>query len=223
MVVATLLALGLILHALIAVGVEEHDLKVAKQDAFDSIYALSHARSVAYAANAEESRWLLDPAHATDYERAFARDSAALMTLPPGTPLATVLHREDSGEHVAGFSGYLADELHNITFNGEREAAEDTLKSFEQYLKIDADIRRMAHTDAVTACIGTNPGQSAWAFTQFNNALARTLKINQDVFDDQVSAGFAALKGMEWKASIGAALIAIFAVLGLSARIREYE
>jgi hypothetical protein len=223
LVVATLLSLGLILHALIAVGVEEHDLKVAREDAFDSIYALSHARSVAYAANAEESRWLLDPAHASDYERAFAQDSADLMTLPPDIPLATVLRREDSGEHVAGFSGYLADELHNTTFPGEREAAAATLTSFDQYLKIDAHIRSLEHPDAVTACIGTNPGDSGWAFTQFNKALTRTLEINQDVFKDEVAAGLSALKGMEWKASIAAALIAIFAVLGLSARIREYE
>lgn len=224
---ATLLALGLTLYGLIAVSVEEHDLKVAKEDAFDSIYALSHARSVAYAANAEESRRLLDPAHAPDYERAFAQDSAALVTLPAGVPLDRLLRREDDGERVAGFSGYLADEWHNITFDGEKEAATDTLKTFEKYLTIDADIRRLEreghHAEAIALCTGSNPGELDWAFAQFDDALQRTLKINQTVFDDKKRAGFSALNHMEWKASIAAVLIAILAVSGLSARIREYE
>jgi hypothetical protein len=223
---ATLLALGLTLHALIAVSIEEHDLKVAKEDAFTSIHALSQARSVAYAADAEESRWLLDQAHAADYQRAFTQDSAALVTLPASMPLEALLRREDDGGQVRGFSGYLADEWHNITFPGEREAAAQTLKTFEQYLTIDAEIRGLEreghHAEAVTLCTGTNPGEADWAFAQFDAALKETLEINQKVFDEEVAAGFSGLDHMELKASIVAVLIAVFSVLGLSARIREY-
>ena len=37
-----------------------HELKVAKEDAFDSVRALWLARAVAYDANSDGSRWLLD-------------------------------------------------------------------------------------------------------------------------------------------------------------------
>ena len=77
--------------------------------------------------------------------------------------------------------GYLADELNNITFAGELAAAEETLLKFLDYLKIDQQIRDLKdERQAVDLCLGTQPGQSDWAFDQFDQALGKTIKINRD-------------------------------------------
>jgi len=223
---ATLLTFGLCWFALGAMGAEEHDLKVAKEDAFDSIHALWQARAIAYQANAEESRWLLDPAHAEEYQRGFNADVNQLAKLPQGEPLDAVISREVAKEHVPGFTGFLADELNNITFDGEREAAAETLRDFERYVTIDGQIRELEqhgrHDEAVRLCTGTNPDQSDGTFEQFDRSLGKTLKINQDAFDTAVQDGLDAVQGLDIKAMVVTALTALLAFLGLGARIREY-
>jgi hypothetical protein len=51
-----------VITAATRLSAETAHLKVAKQDAFDSILALTQARAVSYDANADESRYLVDPA-----------------------------------------------------------------------------------------------------------------------------------------------------------------
>ena len=51
---------GALLERLRASTEAEH-LRVAKKDAFDSVLALTQARAVSYDANADESRYLIDP------------------------------------------------------------------------------------------------------------------------------------------------------------------
>jgi hypothetical protein len=143
---------------------------------------------------------------------------------------------------VSGFTGYLADELNNITFPGEREAAVKTLAAFASYLSVDAEIRRLEnsgpehHQDAVNLCVGSAAGQSHWAFAQFDSALGETLRINQEQFDRAVKAGLSSvgtLNGrvtiweiahtMEFKAFAWAVVIAALIAAGLAPRIKEYE
>ena len=128
---------------------------------------------------------------------------------------------------MQGFSGYLADELNNITFAGEREAAIDTLLRFEEYLGLDTEIRRLEtggkHREAIEFCIGTLEGQSNWAFDRFDKALGATLDINQAAFDAAVHKSLASVDGLEIKVSVLAVAIAALIFLGLGARIREYQ
>jgi hypothetical protein len=227
LVAATLLVAGSVEYTMGAMGTERRQLKVAKEDAFTSIHALWRARAVAYWANSDESRYLLDPAHAAEHERHFFAKSEALAKLPLGMKLQDIGTAERNGIHVEAFSGYLADELNNITFAGEREAAVDTLLRFEDYLGVDRQIRQLEqggkHREAVDLCIGTKEGQSNWAFDRYDKALGATLDINQGAFDEAVQQGLSTLVGLEIKVSAMAAAIAVLAFLGLAARIREYE
>ncbi|MGA2597697.1 MAG: hypothetical protein ABSH09_12000, partial [Bryobacteraceae bacterium] len=156
----------------------------------------------------------------------FFTKSAMLAKLPLDMSLADIEARERSGGRVEGFSGYLADELNNITFTGERDAAVDTLLRFEDYLAVDKQIRQLErggkHQQAIELCMGTQAGQSDWVFERFDKALGATLNINQSAFDAAVGKGFSALDRLEIKASGLAAAIAVLMFLGLAARISEY-
>ncbi len=227
LLLATVLTLFLTVYSFFGMSREANRMRVAKEDAFHSIRALSRARAIAYSANDDESRYLLDPARAADYEADFLKKTRALVSLPSSTPPARVVADAAHGASTPGFTGYLADELNNITFPGERAAAIETFSTFEQYLAIDAEVRQLErsgqHPRAIELCIGASEGQSDWAFDQFDRASARTLAINRKAFDDAVREGLAAVDHLEWKAAVGAVLIAILAVLGLAGRIREYE
>jgi hypothetical protein len=224
---ATLITVGLTAYSLEAMGGSEHQLKVAREDAFTSINALWKARAIAYEAKSDESRYLLDPARAADPQRSFPTQAALVARPPEGMTPEQLLTSVRAGGHVDGFTGYLADELNNITFPGEQEAAYQTLANWEQYLEADRRVRQIEsagqHQQAVSLSLGTESGQAVWAFNQFDQALATTLDINQHAFDASVSQGLSALSGLEIASSIMIAFTAALVILGLAPRIREYE
>jgi hypothetical protein len=253
LLLATFAAILLFNFSLGALIAEQRQLKIAKEDSFESIHALWQARAIAYQAKAEQSRYLLDPGN-PDHQRAFTREIGQLATLPPSLSVDTLLAQESRGEKVGNFTGYLADELDNITFAGEREAAVKTLAAFENYVKIDAGIRALEtasrqlkasgqlpeaaakHQDAVNLCVGGAPDQSGGAFQLFDDALGETLRINQEQFQHSVQSGLAAVGALggrfslaeavstlEFKALAACVLIAILIALGLAPRIKEYE
>src|SRR5262249_25881790 len=122
--------------------------------------------------------------------------------------------------------GYLADELKNITFPGERQAAEDAVGKFDRYLAVDTQIRKWEkegrHEEAIRLCIGYKPGESNWAFDQFDKALDQTIGINQHAFEAAIDSGRAALGGFEVAAAVVTLAVAGLALAGLWPRLREY-
>jgi hypothetical protein len=159
---ATLLLVVFTILSLNQLSSAHANLKRAKEDAFTSIHALWQARAVAYAANADESRFLLDPNHASERTEAFFAKRDLLVRLPLGTDYRSIAAASSAGRTFTGPTGFLIDELNNITFPGEREAAIDTLLTFGRYVDVDSRIRNLErsgqHRDAVTLCIGAAPG-----------------------------------------------------------------
>jgi hypothetical protein len=224
---ATLIAVVLTLYAWQAMENEHHQLKVAKEDAFTSLHALWRARAVSYEANGGESRYLLDATHAKEHEEAFFAQSQSLASLPRDRSLDQIVAALRRGAHVNAFSGYLADELNNITFAGEQQAAIRSLVTWEAYLDLDTKIRQLQRQgqtrQAIELCLGNAQGQSDWAFDQFDRALLSTLDINQKAFDAAVASGLSAVGALEIKALAAAILLALLSFLGMAPRIREYE
>jgi len=204
-----------------------HDLKVAKQDAFASMRALRQGRSFAYTANADESRYLLDTAFAAKHEEAFFNNAAKIAKIPHGQTFETVAASLAQGKKMDGFTGLLADELDNITFPGEREAAVANVSTFGRYFTIAQQIHQLEqsgqHDKAIALCTGYNQGQSNWAFDKFKKANNDTININEKVFDQAVEQGFKEMDGFEITAPIVAVVISLLTLLGLLPRIQEYN
>ena len=204
-----------------------NQLRIAKDDAFESIHALWQVRALAYSANGDESRYLLDSAMATKHEQAFATKVAKLAEIPNVETFKRVANTLTNGGTNLGFKGLFADELNNITFKGEREAAIATFAAFGTYVEIDQQIRQLqqsgSHDAAVTLCIGNNQGQSNWAFDRFDSALDKTIAINQKAFDQAVDQGSKDIEGFEITAPIALSAIALLTLLGLLPRTKEYS
>jgi hypothetical protein len=207
------------------------NLKVAKEDAFDSIHSLRQARALSYMANADESRYLLDTADVDKHDQAFKEKIEKIATIPPSKSLKDIISSiPQSGKEqkfeLNGFTGFYAEQLKNITFPGELTGTVDTLNKLDDYLKIDVEIRRLYRSgkvaEAIALCTGNQQGQSNWAFDRYQVANEKVRLINEEVFKAKIEAGDANLKNFEIIACVSIGSIAILTLFGLRPRLAEY-
>jgi hypothetical protein len=243
---ATLVTIGLAVTGAGGLSAQAQHLQVAKKEAFDSILALSQARAVSYDANADESRYLVDPARAAQYQQAFLTKSQRLVDLGPidlphqnpglrpigifqyDAALADAIDAYRANHADVRFGGYLGAEFRNITFTGERAAAERALAAYQVYERDDRHIRALNAKGDLSAAIAFDtsyaPGNSNWAFTQYDNALAAVIAINQRAFNQAIQAGQQGVSGWTGAIPAGAVVFLVAAVLvGVRPRLAEYR
>lgn len=208
-------------------------LRVARHDAFDSVVALSRARAIAYDANADESRYLLDPQRRDQYAESFLAKSQQLYGLKGATlptyddELATTWQAYRADHHDLRFTGDFRRELDNTTFPGERTAAERTVDTYAVYQRDDRKIRALftagKEQQAVQFCMDRAPGTSNAHFGAWMGALDKVAGINRAHFESSVDGGRSALNGLlPWAGGLlGAAML--LTLLGLRPRLAEFR
>ncbi|MRH93084.1 hypothetical protein GFY24_37655 [Nocardia sp. SYP-A9097] len=230
LIVATALGTALLIGGFAGNSTAAQQLTIAKKDAFDSLLALRQARAVGYSANADESRYLLDPEHAAEHQQAFLTASQRLAGVPvhsvfdydAGLDTALTAYRT-TGEVNLSADSFLGKELRNITFAGERDTAVGTLNAYQVYQRDDRRIRELARTD-LPAAIALCTGSSNEHFTAYDNALVATIDINQRAFDASIGETESALAGWNnWLPLAGTAAILSLILLGVRPRLAEYR
>lgn len=203
-----------------ALSASSEHLRGARRDAFDSVVALSRARAIAYDANADESRYLLFEQERTAYEQSFLDKSqqlygiegATLATYDTGMDETWDAYRTDHADRR--FTGEFRRELDNITFPGERAAAERTVRTYAVYQRDDRTIRRLIAEgraqEAVAFCISWGPGKSNAHFGAWMDALDEVTDINRTHFDASVREGRGAVSRL--LPAAGGALVAAAAL-----------
>ena len=220
-------------------------LQVAKQDAYDSIYALDRAQAVSDDANADESRWLLegrgDALQSSYFQQAEAvggvpdvsADQAASDPASYYIGLSSAvgdLRLDAADGTVSGVSltGFLGSELRNVTFPGEAQAAFDAAKAFDVYVQDDQKIRQDVDSGnlpgAVSVDIGLQPGQSNHDFDAYTTALGSVIQINTEHFDNAVAAGHGDAGAGTWATVLLGELLLLLCI-GQAGhlRLREYR
>jgi len=221
---ATLMIGGLLFYTTFALSTSTHQIEVVKSDAFESLHLLWQAKAVAYEANAQESRFLLDRQGAAKHQARFVE--LANQIAEGGTKLLDAVKTSRTAKPSTAIKGLLADELRNVTFYGERESGVDAVVWWAKYRDIEAKIWGMEvagqHDKAQEIAHGSEPGQSNWAFNGFISAIDSTLAINQKAFDEASNRGFAILQHFEATASVIGLMAALACLFGVLPRIREY-
>ena len=232
LVAATVIAIALVATTVAQLSAEAGHLRVAKQEAFDSIIALTQARAVSYDANADESRYLVDPGRAAQYQQAFLVKSEQIADVGPvgifgyDAALAADIRAYDHDNADVRFGGYLGAEFRNITFPGERAAAVRTLLAYQVYERDDRVLRALAKSNrpaAVAFDIGTAATQSDGAFNRYDAALSSVIAINSRAFTAAVAGGQG---GVGWDVGFPAGAAVILALLllaGVLPRLAEYR
>ena len=224
---ATLVVSALALFAVHAESRSQEALREAKEDAFTTVHALWRARATAYAANSEESRFLLDPAHAEQHQRSLVSHLDAVASPPSGLSPEQLLAAVRERRRIEGFSGYLADEVNHVTFRGDRDAAWNTLAAWQRYRAFAPQILQLERSGqprkAIELCVGTKEGQAGSAFQEFDAALGEGLRLDQIAFEDALGRSESALAGLEVGAGLAAGLVAVLVFAGFAPRLREYR
>jgi hypothetical protein len=229
---ATVAALLLTVGATTTLGGVAGDLHGAKQDAFDSVLALSSARATAYDANSDRSGDLLDGFRAPAYESSFLAKSLAITGLPHSTTAATfdtalAASVKDAAGGTVSFGGYLGTAFDNLTFPGERDAALVALRAYQQYQLDERQLLAMAagrkSGEAIAYATSVSHGSSGYDFQQFDSALQRVVGIDQAYLAAFVSESDGRLSPWTYLPPVAAAVIVVLAVAGLWPRLREYQ
>ena len=230
---ATLVALVVTIVVPVLVGNASGHLRTAKEDAFDPIIALSQARAVAQESAANESRFLVDPAHADQYQQAFQDESQQVVTLNAGVfgyddALRKALDAYNVDDSQVGFGGYFATEVAHATSLTERYAAIRAMARYAGYELADrvmrATLKQGDVRDAVDFDTGPALGYSTYNLGRYDQALANLIVIKQQVFDQAVSDGTGALAG--WSNILPALLALLILTLvgvGVWPRLVEYR
>jgi hypothetical protein len=231
---ATLISLVLPIVAVTALSAQASHLRVAKVEAFNSILALSQARAVSYDANADESRFLVDPGRAAMYQQSFLAKSQQIVDLGDvgifqyDAALARAIDAYHASHSDVTFGGYLGAEFRNITFPGERAAAQKTLAAYQVYERDDRHIRALNRAGNLSGAIAFDTsyarGNSNYAFEQYDKALVSVIGINQRAFAAAIQAGQQGVRGWTGLIPAGAVvLIIILVVAGVRPRLAEYS
>ncbi len=201
LLVATIVSTLFILDTLGRLISSSDLLKLAKEDAFDSLHALRKSRSIAYSLNADESRYLLDTKFSTLHRDSFFGKVRSLAQFksqvlrPEQDPTAysqalRQLIKNPPNTIEGNLEGSFAEQLKNITFRGESEATQTMIQSFLNYFDIDQKIRTTANkADAIALCIG----KSNDAFDVFLKDHSKVMDINIDAFDNAIYTGLSKL------------------------------
>lgn len=196
------LALVLLAGALATLAANDSQLQVAKQSAYDTVYALRQARATAYDANADQSRYLVNPERAQAYQQAFDTKSGGL---------------------TATFRSALG----SSHFPGEARVAKRVLEDWSAYQADSRTLRRDAGSgnlkEAVRFDTSPTTTDSGGHFSLFDFELQRWIQIHQSAFDQAVATGDGNLSGWQLYPPLAALLVVGLAFAGLRPRIGEYR
>jgi hypothetical protein len=225
---ATALTVGFMLFAFARLHYSWNELRRAKEDAFDSIHNLRKAKAEGYRALAAGQLRLLDPERAEDYKGRLHKATMAVATLPPDVGFdklvadARKLNLKQSADKARlskDFKGHLKEELGNITFDGEQDAALAALASFGEFVEATATLRG----DGAAPLAGALHSATVTAkFARFDADLDKVIVINEQAFDREIGRGEAALSQcgtLNLWAMLG---VVVLTSLGLYPRMREY-
>jgi hypothetical protein len=143
------------------------------------------------------------------------------------TALADALRAYHADTGNVGWQGFYGTEFRNITFTGERQAAEATLARYQTYQLDDRRIRQLTTSgqlsDAIAFCTSYAPGASNYAFDQYDKSLAALIAINQNAFTGAIAGGHHDLRGWQDLPWIAGLTILALTAGGILPRITEYR
>ncbi len=221
---ATIGVLVFVVATISVLSTEAGHLRKAKDDGFDSVLSLSRARAINNSANADETRYLLDPGRADTYEQVYLDKSQEILYVPAGN-LGTYYSQLDQAvpKH-SGFMGFLGKESAHVTLPGQRGAVDQTVSAYQQVQHDDQNIRAQATSAGGRhAAIVTRMDRASQDFGAYDKSLVSLTAIHQKAFASAISDGDHGLKG--WNAVLpgAAVVIAILIFAGVRPRLSEFR
>jgi hypothetical protein len=202
---------------------EAGHLRNAKNDGFDSVLSLSRARAISNNANADETRYLLDPARADTYEQVYLDKSQEILYVPAGN-LTTYYQQIDQRPAGRSFMGLLGVEAEHVTLPGQKAALDRTLRGYQGVQRDDSRLRSLARSDGGRhAAIVLRMDTASRDFGTYDQALVSLTALHQKAFESAIRAGDEGLSGWNVGLPAAAMVIAVLVLLGVRPRLSEFR
>lgn len=226
LLLATLIIAVFTLSGMLLLGREAENLRMAKDDGFNSVLALSRARAIGNTMHGDQSRYLLDPQRADTYEQVYLDKSQSVLYTPGGS-----LDKYYAGvDKVVGewpekvdFLGFHGAEARNLTLRDQRPAVGAVLTAYEKFQQQDRQMRRLAVAGQARQAIALRMGTLAQSFESYDKALVDLIALHRGAFDGAIRSGDDDLGGWNVIVPGAAVLAALLIFAGIVPRLSEYR
>jgi hypothetical protein len=219
---ATLLALLFLWHTIVALTSTGDQLRVLKEDSYNSLLEFRLARELLYGANSDESRYLLDTNNRQQHEDAFRKKTTKIFSQSADQDALQRAIDNLKGKQKNSGAGHFTKSFNNITFPAERQFLTQMLEEYKVYMAIDRDIRDLVARKNIPAATALCLGPSNEVFLKIKKAMDDAKDINQAYFDKSRDSAMTTLDKYELKAAIALGAMVTLVFFGLRPRMREY-
>ncbi|MFB4299934.1 hypothetical protein [Actinomadura sp. NTSP31] len=227
--VATLGALVLVAGCAAMLSGQADDLRRAKEQGFDPILSLSRARAIGNSANADETRFLLDPDRADTYEQVYLKKSQTILYLKAGNLEeynAAVQKGLSAGNGRAPFLGFLgaeANRVEDLARPVNTDAALGRVLADYQKVQLNDDrMRKLADGGQREQAIAAR-GAATADFARYDKDMQALIGIHHTAFGEAIKDGEHGTRGWYAVLPVAGVVIVVLALLGVRPRLAEYR
>jgi hypothetical protein len=233
---AAVLLTGGVVLTLTASGGHQRD---AKEEGLDAAMALSRAGAIATDMQADQSRYLLDPDMADNYQQVYLERAQQVLYRPAdnleeyyaavdGVVAAypELPGPDGSDPEDPGTLGYLGQRARDALLPGQGDALAEVLESYKALQDEDRALRSAAGDGDLRGAVDIRVGVAHpddGAFHAYEDALAELSDLHKDAFDRGIERGDAALAPWTWLLPAATVLLLALIVLGVRPRLAEYR
>ncbi|MEE2049086.1 hypothetical protein [Nocardiopsis tropica] len=230
-----LLTAGVVL-ALVTSGEHQRD---AKEEGLDAAMALSRAGAISTDMQADQSRYLVDPTHADNYQQVYLERAQQVLFRPADNledyyaaiDEVAAASSEPSGDGRADGDapvalGYLGENAGDSLLPGQEGALADVLASYNALQDRDRELRAAVEAGDLDSAVAVRmeiAHAEDGAFRAYEQALDELTGQHKAAFTAGIARGDSALAPWSWLLPAGALALLALVVLGVRPRLAEYR
>ncbi|WP_084265521.1 hypothetical protein [Actinomadura macra] len=222
---ATLGTLVLVAASATMLSGQADHLRDAKNDGFDSILALSRARAISNSANADETRYLIDPGRADAYEQVFLSKSQTVLYLKAGN-LNEYNQAVQKGVNFepgrVPFLGFFGTEATRSTEDEQRRALVTVLEEYKRFQANDRRMRDLVNGGQRAQAVTTRDA-AAGDYVRYDKSLQSLIQTHRTAFLEAVEDGDSGTGGWYGVLPVAGVIIAALVLVGVRPRLAEYR
>lgn len=230
--VTVVLTAGVVL-ALVSSGGHQ---SAAKDEGLDAAMSLARGGAIATDMQADQSRYLLDPDQADNYQQVYLERSQQVLFRPVSNladyytaideVAASYPELPGGGDGDPGTLGYLGERAHEALLPGQEERLAQVLEAYNELQTQDRRLREAVRDGDTGEAIDVrmNVAHSGdGTFAAYEEALGGLTEVHREAFDEGIRRGDAALSAWTWLLPAGALLLLLLIALGVRPRLAEYR
>ncbi|MEU5878253.1 hypothetical protein [Spirillospora sp. NPDC047279] len=203
-------------------GGQADHLKKAKEDGFDSILALSRARAIGNSANADQTKYLLDPARADTYEQVFLSKSQTILYVKADS-LAQYSGAVQQTGKENDYLGFLGSEFDRNRLPSQSQALNAVFTDYRAYQRDDRSLRDLVAGGQRQQAISTRLASPDSSFGEYDRSLGGLIKIHSTAFNDAIKKGDDGTAGWNLVIPVAGIVLVALVLAGVRPRLSEYR